>query len=76
MIDWKTVPRQALVDALRNAMIGPGNLSRQDKRDLVAIAERALSTLKEPARGSLLAHIQTETTYQNDRKRNGTHRAA
>lgn len=41
-IIWKDVPKTALVDVLRNWSLGPSNLSRQDKSDLVAIAEAYL----------------------------------
>lgn len=67
-IDWKSVPRQALVDALRNAMLGPTNLSRQDKPDLIAIAKRALESLDEPRRRALLDGIARETAYRRTRE--------
>lgn len=45
MIDWRRVPRQVLIDALRNCPgnTGLGNLSRQDKADLVAAAQRLIA---------------------------------
>lgn len=65
--DWSKIPKQALVDALRNCMLGPSNVSRQDKCDLVAIAKRALSTLGEDRRKALLDAIKTETAYRTKR---------
>jgi hypothetical protein len=64
-IDWKLVPKQALVDALRNTSIGPSNLSRQDKSDLVDLAKVALRS----DRASLFqAHLDEEIAYQRQRR--------
>jgi hypothetical protein len=39
-IDWKKVPKAALIDTMRSLNLGPSNLTRQDKADLVEIAKR------------------------------------
>ncbi|MBY0364085.1 MAG: hypothetical protein K2X45_19425 [Phreatobacter sp.] len=38
-IDWKKVPRQALIDAMRAINLGPSNLSQQRKADLMKVVE-------------------------------------
>lgn len=39
-IEWKKVPKAALIDTMRSLNLGPSNLTRQDKSDLVEIADR------------------------------------
>ncbi len=41
-IEWKRVPKAALIDTMRNLNLGPSNLTRQDKADLIEIADRYL----------------------------------
>lgn len=63
-IDWKRVPKQALIDALRNASLGGGNLSAQSKDDLIRRAEQGLRSNR---RESLLAHIAEETKFRRQK---------
>ena len=46
VIEWRRIPKQALIDALRNTTLGPSNLSRQDKAELVRIAVTGLRSTK------------------------------
>ena len=62
-IDWKAVPKAALVDTLRNCQQGPSNLSRQDKPDLVRIA-RAYLAAKPDYRDSFITKLQEEIQYR------------
>jgi hypothetical protein len=64
--DWhRAVPKAALVDALRNSSIGPANLSRQDKADLVDLAQRHLRPDLDPARvAALRDQIEHETAFR------------
>jgi hypothetical protein len=60
-IRWPKVPKQALIDALRNSSLGTANMSQQDKGDLVAVARAGLHS----TRGAqLLAHLDTEITHR------------
>lgn len=61
VINWKRVPKQALVDALRNASLGPTRLSAQDKPDLVEIA---LAGLRSNRHDVLLKALETEVVFQ------------
>ncbi len=61
-INWRKVPKQALVDALRNTSLGPSNLSGQDKPDLVNIAKTALRSEKaETFRAELSREVSFRT---------------
>ena len=60
-ISWRNVPRQALIDALRNCGLGSANLSRQDKTTLVRDAQVAL---RSDRRESFLAHLETEIAFR------------
>lgn len=64
-IDFDKVPKQALIDALRNSSLGPTNLSRQDKADLVRIAKQGLSSDRAE---TLAHHIATETAFRLSQK--------
>jgi hypothetical protein len=44
-INFRNVPRQALIDAMRNNNVGGGGMSRWSKSDLVLEATRALNRL-------------------------------
>lgn len=70
VIDFSKVPKRALVDALRNANLGPSNLSQQSKTHLVSIARQALREwgTHDPARAAALREgIETETAHQRSR---------
>jgi len=62
-IDFRKVPRQALIDALRNSNLGPSNLSAQDKAELVAIARQGLLSNKAE---QLRDHIVSETEFRRN----------
>jgi len=64
IIDWRSIPKQALVDALRNTSLGPTNLSRQDKADLVQIAQEGLRSNKAE---TLRRNLIIETAYQREK---------
>jgi hypothetical protein len=66
-IDYAKVPKQALVDALRNNSLGPTNLSRQDKSDLVEIAKSAFRQLSADRAAALRNAIEVETAYRNSK---------
>lgn len=68
-VDFGRYPKQALVVALRNHMLGPSNISRQDKRDLIAIAQRAYETLPYEAASGLISSIEAEVAYLRSRPR-------
>lgn len=73
-IDWSRVPKQALVDALRNASLGPANLSRQDKADLVRIATDALRGDKaETLRNNLITEIAFQLDKKSSRRAGSAH---
>jgi hypothetical protein len=62
--DWDRVPKQALIDAMRNSNLGPSSLSRQSKADLVSLAEKAIRDLSFPRAEALKDDIARETTFR------------
>jgi hypothetical protein len=65
-VDWRAVPKQALIDALRNSQLASiAPLGRQDKADLVRDAERIL---KHPTHGGRFRELlAAETAFQGKR---------
>lgn len=60
-IDFAQVPKQALIDALRNSGLGTPSMRHQRKADLVSQARRALGTDRGPG---LRQNIEVETAFR------------
>ena len=65
---WRNVPRQALIDALRNNNLGCSNLSHQDKDDLVSEALRAWNGMNQLYRDALVDSLKTEIDFRRSVK--------
>lgn len=65
VMDWRKVPKQALVDALRNSPgnCGLSNLSRQDKADLINAANRLIAAGPDYA-ASFKANLDREIAFR------------
>jgi hypothetical protein len=68
-IDWRKVPKQALIDALRNSAgnAGLGSLSHQDKPDLIDAACRIMATGPDYA-ASFKDHLDREIAFRREQK--------
>jgi hypothetical protein len=64
-IDWRRVPKQALINAIRNSPGNPGlgNLSRQDKADLIKAANRIMRAGEDYA-ASFKANLDREVAFR------------
>lgn len=64
--EWKTVPKQALTDTIRNisGIPRPTALTRQDKGDLVAMVEAVWDEWDDDMRAYFLEKLNVEIEFQ------------